>query len=118
MAFALINFWEDIASCLIKEGWRIISISSRHTRIDHMLGHKLNLSKFKKIEIVSSIFSIHNASNQQQEKNCKKYKHMETKQHASKKTNVSLKKSKKKLKNTTKQEFPLWGSRSKSDEES
>ena len=29
--------------------------------IDHMLGHKSNLSKFKKIEIVSSIFSNHNA---------------------------------------------------------
>ena len=31
------------------------------SRIDHILGHKSNLSKFKKIEIVSSIFSIHNA---------------------------------------------------------
>ena len=30
-------------------------------RIDHILGHKSNLSKFKKIEIVSSIFSNHNA---------------------------------------------------------
>ena len=29
--------------------------------IDHILGHKSNLSKFKKIEIVSSIFSNHNA---------------------------------------------------------
>ena len=26
-------------------------------RIDHILGHKLNVSKFKKIEIISSIFS-------------------------------------------------------------
>ena len=26
-------------------------------RIDHILGHKSNLSKFKKIEIISSIFS-------------------------------------------------------------
>ena len=31
------------------------------SRIDHVLGHKSNLSKFKKIEIVSSIFSDHNA---------------------------------------------------------
>ena len=31
------------------------------SRIDHILGHKSNLSKFKKIEIVSSIFSNHNA---------------------------------------------------------
>ena len=29
--------------------------------IDHILGHKLNLSKFRKIEIISSIFSDHNA---------------------------------------------------------
>ena len=29
------------------------------SRIDHILGHKLNLSKFKKIEIISSIFSNH-----------------------------------------------------------
>ena len=34
--------------------------SSAHgtfSRIDHILGHKSNLSKFKTIEIVSSIFS-------------------------------------------------------------
>ena len=30
-------------------------------RIDHILGHKSYLSKFKKIEIVSSIFSDHSA---------------------------------------------------------
>ena len=38
--------------------------SSTHgtfSRTDHILGHKSNLSKFKKIEIVSSIFSDHNA---------------------------------------------------------
>ena len=38
--------------------------SSAHgtfSRIDHVMGHKSNLSKFKKIEIVSSIFSDHNA---------------------------------------------------------
>ena len=29
--------------------------------IDHILGHKSNLSKFKKTEIVSSIFSDHNS---------------------------------------------------------
>ena len=37
-----------------------IFFSSAHgtfSRIDHILGHKWNLSKFKKIEIVSSIFS-------------------------------------------------------------
>ena len=30
------------------------------SRIDHNLGHKSNLSKFKKTEIISSIFSDHN----------------------------------------------------------
>ena len=37
--------------------------SSAHgtfSRIDHILGHKTSLSKCKKIEIVSSIFSDHN----------------------------------------------------------
>ena len=29
------------------------------SRIDHILGHKSNLSKFKKIEIISTIFSNH-----------------------------------------------------------
>ena len=29
------------------------------SRIDHILGHKSNLDKFKKIEIISSIFSDH-----------------------------------------------------------
>ena len=38
--------------------------SSAHgtfSRIDHILGHKSSLGKFKKIEIISSIFSDHNA---------------------------------------------------------
>ena len=38
--------------------------SSAHgtfSRIDHSLGHKSSLGKFKKIEIISSIFSDHNA---------------------------------------------------------
>ena len=30
-------------------------------KIDHILGHKTNLNKFKMIEIISSIFSDHNA---------------------------------------------------------
>ena len=29
------------------------------SRADHMLGHKTSLNKFKKIEIISSIFSDH-----------------------------------------------------------
>ena len=31
------------------------------SRIDYILGHKSNLSKYKKIEIISSIFSDHSA---------------------------------------------------------
>ena len=31
------------------------------SRKNHMLGHKTSLKKFKKIEIISSIFSDHNA---------------------------------------------------------
>ena len=40
------------------------TFSSAHgtfSRTDHILGDKSNLSKFKKIEIVSNIFSNHNA---------------------------------------------------------
>ena len=31
------------------------------SRINHTLGHKSNLSKFKKVEIISSTFSEHNS---------------------------------------------------------
>ena len=64
--------------------------SSAHgtfSRIDHILGHKSNLSKFKKIETVSSIFSDYNAMKldiNYKKKNCKKHKHMKIKQCGSK----------------------------------
>ena len=51
--------------------------SSAHgtsSRTDYMLGHKVSFGKFKKIEIVSSIFSDHNAMRLEvnyKEKNCK-----------------------------------------------
>ena len=41
--------------------------SSAHgtfSKIDHILNHKSSLGKFKKIEIISSIFSDHNAMKQ------------------------------------------------------
>ena len=54
--------------------------SSAHgtfSRIDHILGHKSNLIKFKKIEIVSSVFSDHNTMrldiNYREKKTCKKH---------------------------------------------
>ena len=37
------------------------SAHAKFSRIDHILGHKSNLSKFKKIEIIPSIFSNNNA---------------------------------------------------------
>ena len=48
-------------------------------RMDHILGHKSSLGKFKKIEIISSIFSDHNAMRidiNYRKKICKKYKHV------------------------------------------
>ena len=38
------------------------SVHGTFSRIDHNLGHKSNLSKFKKTEIISSIFSDHNTT--------------------------------------------------------
>ena len=35
------------------------SIHGTFSKIDHMIGHKARLNKFKKIEIISSIFSDH-----------------------------------------------------------
>ena len=63
--------------------------SSAHgtfSRRDHILGHKSSLGKFKKIEIISSIFFDHNAMRQDINygKICKKYKHMEAKQYTTK----------------------------------
>ena len=62
--------------------------SSAHgnfSRIDHTLGHKSSLGKFKKIEIIPSIFSDHNAIRldvNYRGKNYLKLQHMEAKQHA------------------------------------
>ena len=55
--------------------------------IDHNLGHKSSLSKFKKIEIISNIFSDHNTMRRNinyKKKNCKKHKHMKIKPYVSK----------------------------------
>ena len=59
--------------------------SSAHgtfSRIDHILGYKSSLGKFKEIEIVSSIFSDHNAMRLEinyRKKYCKKDKYLEVK---------------------------------------
>ena len=60
------------------------SVHATFSRIDHILGHKSSLGKFKKTEIVPSIFSYHNALRldiNYRKRICKKHKHMEVKQH-------------------------------------
>ena len=56
------------------------------SRVDHILHHKSSLNKFKKLEIVSSIFSNHNAMRLDinYKKKANKHKHMEIKQYISK----------------------------------
>ena len=53
-----------------------------------MLDHKASVSEFKNTEIISSIFSNHNALRLEikykKKKTCKKHKHMEAKQYATK----------------------------------
>ena len=54
----------DILRTCHPNGEEYTFFSSAHgtfSRIDHILLHRSNLSKFKKIETVSSIFSDHNA---------------------------------------------------------
>ena len=63
--------------------------SSAHeifSRLDHILGHKSSLGKFKKIEIVSSIFSDHNAMrlDMNYRKKAIKITHTEAKQYTTK----------------------------------
>ena len=64
------------------------SVHGTFSRIDHILGHKPNLNKFKSTEIISSIFSDHNVMKVEinhRKRNKKKTYYMETKQHATKK---------------------------------
>ena len=59
--------------------------SSAHgtfSSVDHMLGYKPHLRKFKEPETISSIFSDHNAMSldiNYKKKKCRKHKHMEIK---------------------------------------
>ena len=63
-----------------------LSAHGAFSRIDHILGHKSNLSKFKKIETIKHLLwpQCYETRYQLQEKNCKKHKHREIKQHLSK----------------------------------
>ena len=77
----------DIYRKSIQKKTEYTFFSSAHgtfSRIDHNLGHKSSLGKFKKIEIISSIFSDHNAMRldiNYRKKICKKCKHMGAKQY-------------------------------------
>ena len=54
----------DIFSVFHPKEMNFTFFSSAHgtfSRTDHILGHKCSLDKFLKIEIISSIFSDHNA---------------------------------------------------------
>ena len=76
-------FSQDIT---LKKKSEYVFFSSAHgkvLRIDHALRHKTNLNKFKSTEIISSIFSDHNAK--KLEINHRKRNDMETKQHVTKK---------------------------------
>ena len=82
----------DIYRTFHSKAAEYIFFSSAHgtfSRIDHILGHRASLSKFKKIKITSSIFSDHNTIGLEinyKKRNCKKrkHKHMEAKQYATK----------------------------------
>ena len=68
------------------EKYTFPSAHGTFSRIDHILGHKSNLSKFKKIQIESDIFSHHNVIRldiNYKEKTVRN-KHMEIKHHSSK----------------------------------
>ena len=73
----------DIYRTLYPKTTEYTFFSSTHgtfSRRDHILGHKSSLGKFKKIEIISSIFSKHSAMRldiNYRKKICKNYKHME-----------------------------------------
>ena len=69
------------------EEYTFFSSAHRTFSRSQILGHKSNVSKFKKIEIISSIFSKHNTMRldiNYKKKKTKKHKHMEIKQHISK----------------------------------
>ena len=63
------------------------SANGTYSKTDHILDHKWSLSKFKKIEIISSNFADHNAMRldiNYRKKIYKKYKQMEAKQYTTK----------------------------------
>ena len=99
ISFSLISAWMFMISFLLlllgfsfhpnAEAYTFFSRAhGTFSGIDHSLGCQSNLSKFNETEIISSIFSNHNAmrldTNYKKKKNCKKHRNMEIKQHISK----------------------------------
>ena len=83
------DFIEIYRAFHLKEAEYTFSSSAHGTfsRIDHFLGHKSSLGKFKKTEIISCIFSDYKIL--RLEINCRKkivktHKHVEAKQHVTK----------------------------------
>ena len=82
----------DIYETLNQKTAELTFFSSAHgtfSRIDHMLGNNTSLSKFKKTEIISSIFSNHSTETrnylpEKKKKRHRKHKHVEAKQYSTK----------------------------------
>ena len=80
----------DIYRTLHPKAGEYTFFSSAHgifSRIGHMVGHKANVGKFKKNEIISSTFSDHNANRLEinyKKKPVKTHKHVEAKQYITK----------------------------------
>jgi hypothetical protein len=51
----------DVYSVFHPTSTQYTFFSAAQTKIDHILGHKASLSKYKKIEIIPCILSDHNA---------------------------------------------------------
>ena len=81
------------------------SVHGTFSRIDHMLGHKTSLNKFKRIEIISSNCSNHNGMKLEINYRKKNGKNTNTWRlnNMLLKTNGSMKKSKRKSENTPRQ---------------
>ena len=84
--------WIDIYRAFHPKLTEYTFFSSAHgtfSSIDHMLGHKTSLDKFKKTEILSQHLlwpQWHKTGNQLQERNWKTHKNVKIKQHATKQT--------------------------------
>ena len=80
----------DIFRALYPKAAEYTFLSSAHktfSRLDHMLGHKTSLNEFKKIEIIPSTFSGHNAMKLEinhGKKNWKTHRDIEAKGHVTK----------------------------------